>query len=448
MGDKILLNIQLIDGRSDKHLWSKQYRRESSDIFELQQEIAKNIADEIQAIITPEEKERIEKIPTDDLIAYDFFLKGKDLMHEGSGKSLEEAISYLKKAIERDNKFALAYAAAAIAYYYLDIFQAEQKYLFEISSYADKAMLHDPKLAESLVAKALVHMHRKEYAQAVTFLEKALLFNPNSIIAINFLANVYNYYIPNTAKYLEYALKGIKLDITSQDSVSTSINYLRLSDALVQAGFVEESLTYINKSLAYNPNNFYSRWVKIFILFAKDRNLERTRQLLIGELNRDTTQLVMVEEVAKICYLMKDYTCAYQYYERFIKLREAQQLNIFKHEDLKIAIVLSEMGMKEKAEEYVKSFKHLADNEQTIYKHLLLAGYYSYRNDSQKAIEHMKLFSKEDNFKYWMLLFDDDPAVEPIKDLPEFKKAMRDIENKFWASHKKIRVTLEEKDLL
>src|SRR5690349_21612355 len=68
IGDRILLNIQLIDGKNDRHLWAKQYRREAKDIFALQQEIAKNIVEEIQAIVTPEEVNRIDKIPTDNLV--------------------------------------------------------------------------------------------------------------------------------------------------------------------------------------------------------------------------------------------------------------------------------------------------------------------------------------------------------------------------------------------
>ncbi len=84
IGDRILLNIQLIEAASDKHLWARQYRREAKDIFELQQEIAKDIAEEIQVIITPDEEKRIEKNPTDDLVAYDLFLKGKEFLHYGS----------------------------------------------------------------------------------------------------------------------------------------------------------------------------------------------------------------------------------------------------------------------------------------------------------------------------------------------------------------------------
>jgi hypothetical protein len=145
---------------------------------------------------------------------------------------------------------------------------------------------------------------------------------------------------------------------------------------------------------------------------------------------------------------MRDYKSAYQYYKRFIRLRETQQLDVFKHESLKIGIVLSKVGLKEKANEFVKSYKHYIDNDRSIYKHLNLAGYYAYQGNAQKTIQHMKIFSKEDNYQYWVLLLDDDPVVDSIKSHPEFKKIMDDIETKFWNTHKKIRVNLEEQGLL
>ena len=270
-------------------------------------------------------------------------------------------------------------------------------------------------------------------------------YTPNSILAINFLAVIYNYNIPNTTKYLEYALKGVRLEANAQDSATTSNNYLRLSDALIQTGFVDEALKYCNKSLDYNPKNFFSRWVKVFILYAKDKDLNKTKDLLLQELKRDTTQLVMTEEIAKVLYLMGDFEGAYPYYKKFIELKARYHLDIFKNEDLKIGIVLEKVGQKEKAQEFIKSFKNYADNDKSIYKHLNLAGYYAYLGDDNKSIEHMKLFSKEENLKYWVLLFDSDPIVEAVKDHPEFDKVMGDIEKKFWNTHEEIRVTLEEK---
>ncbi|MEZ5197160.1 MAG: hypothetical protein R2764_12365 [Bacteroidales bacterium] len=72
MGNQISLHIQLIEEPADKHLWSEQYTREARDIFNLQMEVAKNIADKIKVIVTPEEEERINKPPTENLVAYDF----------------------------------------------------------------------------------------------------------------------------------------------------------------------------------------------------------------------------------------------------------------------------------------------------------------------------------------------------------------------------------------
>ena len=449
IGDQILLNVQLIEAPSDKHLWSEQYNREAKDIFKLQMEVAKNIADKIQAIITPEEEERINKVPTDDLVAYDYFLKGLDFMYKGSRDNLEDAIGYFKKAIEHDNEFALAYADLAITYYFLDINQAEKKYSVQINNNADKALLFDSQLPQSLIAKALFYINNEEYELAVPYLETALLYNPNSALVINILSDFYTSYIPNTEKYLEYALKGIRIDIAANDSITTSYIYLHLSNAFIQSGFINEAEKYINKSLEYNPENLFSEYVKAYILFAKNRDLAQTKELLIETLKKDSTRLDVMQEVGKICYFMRDYESAYNYYKKFIQIKEAQNLDIYRGENAKIGVVLSKMGLIEESEKYFKDFKNYAENDKSIYKHLSLAAFYSHKGDTENAIEQMKLFSQQTNYHYWIILFIKmDPLVDNIKDLPEFKKILNDLEKKFWRSHKQIKGSLMEKELL
>lgn len=448
IGDKILLNIQLIEASSDNHLWARQYRRELKDIFELQQEIAQNIAEEIQVIITPAEKKKIEKKPTDDPVAYDYFLKGRDLFYKSTRQSLEQSIPYFKKAIEQDNKFALAYANAAMVYYYLDAFSAEKKYAMEINSCAGNAMTFDPTLAESQIAKALSYAHKKEYKEAVAYLEKALEYDPNSGLVIHFLTEFYSIYVPNTAKYLEHALTGVKLDITSHDSVTTGFKYFHLANALVQTGFVDEAITYINKSLEYDPKGTFSGYLRAWIHYAKNRDATKTKELLIQEFKKDTTRFYILQEIGKACYLMRDYKSAWEYYQKFIAIQEMIKWDIFAHGNLTIGIVLDELDQKEKSQEYFKRFKEYADNDQSIYKHLNLAMYYSYTGDIAKAIDHLKVFSKEDNIQYWILLSDVDPVFDKIKHHPYFKIIMQDIETKFWDQHQEIKVTLREKGLL
>jgi hypothetical protein len=75
--------------------------------------------------------------------------------------------------------------------------------------------------------------------------------------------------------------------------------------------------------------------------------------------------------------------------------------------------------------------------------------YYSYTGDTKKALEHLKLFSQQDNYFFWVIIFlEMDPLIDNIKDTPEFKKIMKDIENKFWNKQKQIKISLERKKLI
>ena len=450
IGDKIFLNVQLIGAPGDNHLWSEQYTRETSDIFSLQVEVARSIASTIEVIITPEEEERINKPPTDDLVAYDYFLKGREQFYQGTYKGLEESIVFFKKAIEQDPQFAWAYADIAISYYFMDAQQLQKNFLDEINSYADKALLYDDKLPQSLVAKAFYYMNSGKNDLALSYLQKALEYNPNSVLVINSLSDFYTNIRPDSRKYLEYALKGIQLNIAANDSNTISVIYLHVSNAFIQTGFIDQAEKFINKSLDYNPDFLYSVYLKSYIHFARNKDLAELRDQLIKALNRDPSRLDIIQEVGKICYYMRDYEAAYIYYRKFLDIREAQDLNIYYGEDGKIGYVLSKVGREEEAGKYFDLYKEYAENDQTIYKDLSLAAYYSYKGDTDKAIEHMRLFSEQDSYYYWTVIFLqlNDPLFDPIRNVPEYRKLIKKIENNFWKSHDEIRVALEGQNLL
>ena len=260
------------------------------------------------------------------------------------------------------------------------------------------------------MAKAIAYMSKREYEAAVPYLEKALEYNPNSVAVIGALSDFYALYVPNTGKYLQYALKGVQLDIASMDSATASYTYLRLGNALIQNGFVDEALKYIDRSLDYNPNNPFSRYVRAFVLYAKTGDLKHTRDLLIAELNKDTTRFDILQDVGKLSYYVGDYKGAYHYYRKFLAIRESQHLDVYRHENLIIGFVLAQVGQQKKAEELVGDYKAFIDQDKSLYHDLGQAAYYTYRKDRKAALEHMKLFSKEDNVQYWIILFlEDDP---------------------------------------
>ena len=449
IGDQVLLNIQLIDAATDTQLWGQQYTYELMDIFALQNEVAKTIATAIQVRISPSELEQIEKKPTDNLVAYDYYLQAQEPFSRRTTEGLFEAIPLFEKALEEDPEFALVYADLAIAYYYLDWFKKEKQYTELINNYADKALLYDSKLTESLIAKALYYQHTEDYRLAVPHLEKALEYNPNSSAVIQMLSYLYANFIPNTGKYLEYALKGIKLDIATNDSIGKSYIYLNLSNALAQTGFTDEALNYINQCIAFYPENPYAAYLKAYIEYAKNRDIKATLRTVKQELQKDTTRLDILQEVAKLYYFQKEYDSAYYYYKQFDDLRETRGLSIYPQEDIKIGYVYKQLGFEAAAARRFASYSTYCEQDQSIYKDASLAVKFAYEGDLDLAIEHLKAFSTQDHFQYWILLFMPlEPALEPLKAHSEYKTVMQTIENRFWNNHDKLQETLEEKGLL
>jgi tetratricopeptide (TPR) repeat protein len=354
--------------------------------------VAKSITREIQAIITPQEAEQIEKIPTENLEAYDYFMKGLEFFYQETRSGLLEAIPLFEKAIELDPEFARAHADLSIAYAFLDIFQAEKLYLDKIDYHADQALLSDPKLPQSLYAKAMYHYVREEYDLALPYLEKALEYHPNSSQVINILADYYSRFVANTEKYLEYALMGLELDIAANDSVEASNIYLNLSNAFMQSGFIEEAEEYIELSRQYNPENIYINLLRAYIQLADGGTLPETREMLEQELQKDTNRLDILKELGVLSYYMRDFESAYGYFSSLFEITTALGLELYGGEKGKLAVSLDKLGRSDESQRYFKEFLELAEDDQGIYKNLSLAVYYSYVGDTARAIENMKLF--------------------------------------------------------
>ncbi|HCD52228.1 MAG TPA: AraC family transcriptional regulator [Balneolaceae bacterium] len=448
VGDKVLLHIQLIDAYTDRHVWAEQYSREIADVFSLQNEVATKIATSIEAIITPSEMEQIDKIPTDDLQAYDYYLQAMEHFHRQNKEGLEIAIPLFEKAIERDPEFALAYADLAISYYFLEIYQIDKQYTDLLNLNADKALLYDPKSAESLIAKAFYYMQVGEYRLAVPHLEKALEYNPNSSAVIQTLADLYARYIPNTEKYLEYALKGNQLEIAANDSIQQSYLYLHLSNAFIQNGFVDEAQKYINLSLDYNPNNEF-RYLKPFVTYAKDHDMKKMIRQLVQEFERDTTRLDIMQEIGKAYFFEHQFDSSYIYYSKFVRDRERFGLQIFPNENAKISYVFGKVGETDKAAELFADYEAFCKEDESIYQSINRALLFAHKGEIEQGMEQLKEFAAQNNYQYWVVLFlEDDPLIDPLKSHPDFENTIQRIKDRFRENKATLEEKLEEKGLM
>jgi TolB-like protein/class 3 adenylate cyclase/Flp pilus assembly protein TadD len=181
-GDEVRVNVQLIDAASAAHLWAESYDRRLNDIFSVESEIAKMVADTLQAKLTGWEKRAISTRPTDNPVAYQDYLKGRYFWNKRTGNDFKTAISYFEQAVDKDPGFALAYAGLADAYVLLPAFTstAPQDAMPKAKVAAQKALELDDTLAEAHTSLAMVlRAYDFDYARAVAEFRRAIELNPN-----------------------------------------------------------------------------------------------------------------------------------------------------------------------------------------------------------------------------------------------------------------------------
>ena len=174
---------------TDAHLWAETYDRKLTDIFAVESEIAKTIAETLQARLTGSEKSSIAKTPTVNPEAYELYLKGRFFWNKRTGDDLRKSIEYLKQAIAKDPGYALAYAALADSYGLLRFYggASPAESVVPAEAAAKKALELDDSLAEAHASLGLIATEELEVNRAVDELERAIQLNPNYATAHHWL---------------------------------------------------------------------------------------------------------------------------------------------------------------------------------------------------------------------------------------------------------------------
>jgi TolB-like protein/Flp pilus assembly protein TadD len=180
--DQVRVNVQLINALNDAHLWGDVYDRKLTDIFAVESDIAKTIADTLQAKLTGDEKQSISSQPTSDTTAYELYLKGRSLWSKRGGENLRQAIAFYEQAIGRDPNYALAYSGLAEAYVILPNYTAvvaSREAFLKAKAAALKALQLDDKLAEAHTALADVLFNDFDMTGSISEFQRAIALNPN-----------------------------------------------------------------------------------------------------------------------------------------------------------------------------------------------------------------------------------------------------------------------------
>ena len=191
-GNRIRVNAQLIDARSDAQLWGETFDREITDLFALQSELAQRISQELRANLSAREKTNLQTHPTRDILAYELFLRARELFHwAGSGYSYDkgaDALRLIDEAIKRDPQFALAYGLASRLHSELFWFGYDKSAsrLEKAKAAADAALELQPDLGEAHLAKAFYYYYGfRKYDVAQKHVSAAVRAIPNDADVLN-----------------------------------------------------------------------------------------------------------------------------------------------------------------------------------------------------------------------------------------------------------------------
>lgn len=187
-GNKLRVSAQLISVSDGYHLWSDRFDRDMEDVFKIQDEIAASITRALQVILTEDEKRAIARIPTADVRAYDYYLRGRQFFHQRRRKSLLFARQMFESAIALDHKYALAYAGVADSCSFLVHLYPRHGYASdETINHADaasqKALELDPTSAEAHAARGFALWLMNRHDESHREFETAIQIDPSQFDA-------------------------------------------------------------------------------------------------------------------------------------------------------------------------------------------------------------------------------------------------------------------------
>jgi len=256
-GDAVRVNVQLINALNDAHLWGDIYDRKLTDIFSVESDIAKTIANTLQAKLSGSEQRAIAARPTENTEAYQLYLRGRFFWNKRTGESLKKAVDYFNQAIAADPKYALAYVGLADAYVLMPFYSAgaPRDYYPKAKVAAKKALELDDTLAEAHASLAyILHVYDLDFDGSTREFQWAIELNPNYATAHHWYAIEILVSLGRFDEAIREVKRGLELD-----PLSLTINGA-LGRTYYFARRYNEAIEQLRRTSDLDPSFYYAHW--------------------------------------------------------------------------------------------------------------------------------------------------------------------------------------------
>jgi TolB-like protein/tetratricopeptide (TPR) repeat protein len=458
-GNKFSINSKLFEVKKEKNLWSKFFERDISvgEIFNVETQIARLIADELEAKLTTEENQLIEKTPTTSLTAWDFYQRGRDeyskyLSDKNYTKALDKSEGYYNQALNYDSKLAQAYTGLARVYWDKHSSSDEyfsKNYMDSVLIFCNRALYLDSKLADAYTLRGDYYTYQGAIQKAIGEYDQALAINPNFPEAYTGKGFIYEQddYVKSIDNYQKASVLNRGKEFT--DLLRT------ISMEYASVGFLDKS-KYINDQ-ALTLDGDSSKYLD-FLGFTEliSGNYEKALQYQLRSYSMDTSNTDIAYDIAYTYMFQNKFELSLKYFKNNI-----DTLNF--HRSFVIAQIhhvgwaLWENGQKKRGEYYFKKQLEYSENEimmkrpwgQKLYPYYDIAGVFAFMGDKEKAYIYLKKFNMRKTMPYWILTYmKNDPLFSSIRGEADFQQIAKEIETKYLLEHKRVEKWMTENNIL
>jgi TolB-like protein/Tfp pilus assembly protein PilF len=460
-GNTFRLRIQLLEGTKDRHLWGESYEQvieSPEDIFKIQNRIAESIAAELKAIISPEEKQLINRIHTSNLTAYDFYQRGieehtKYLLDNNNWGALEKAEDFYHKALEYDPKYALAYTGLAKVYFNKNWGSEyfSENFLDSILILANIALSYDDQLAEAYDLRGNYYREKGMTDLAIEEYNKSLKYNSSYWETYYDKGMLYLWHLGEIDK----AILNLKQASLLHRGSYLTLLLQNIASAYQSTGFMEQAKSYFHESFELNGDT-----AKYFQNLSLSENFIGNYKKAIEFLKKaytiDSSNIYVLDNLGFNYMLLGQYKESLKYYKKYLKRLEAfgdLSINVMH----RVGYIYWQNGYKKEADYYFDKQLEYCNGiievgrrpHQDIDVYYDLAGVYVFRGDKEKAYEYLRIFNQRTRIPLRMVtLLKDDPLFNSLRNEPEFQQIIRDQDAKYQAEHERVRKWLEEQGML
>ena len=426
-GNRIRIVGQLIDAKTDEHIWAETYDRELKDIFEIQSDVSQKIAAALKAKLSPSEKERILKSPTQNTTAYDYYLKGRQYYRRFNKQGNEDAITLFKKALELDPNYALAYAGLCDAYWHRVGHGAPVTWIDSATESCNRAISIDKDLPEAYIALAKTLGFRGKREEAFESIRKAVELDPNNSVASGNLGSAYG-----SRGQLDLALHWMRRSAIL--SPADAFPYFQISSIYMELGDFAKAESELNRSLQLQPDFV---WVHLGLseLFVVLEKPEEARKHIQKALSLDPESVHPLLYAAQVELYEGNYDKAKDFYQKASVLTARRPVA-----RTELAYCLLKTGEAKNANEILDQSlqfyrKQIAEGRIYPQTHYGLAEIHAIQGNKAEAYESLQQAIRAGYVRYyWMMK---NPLIENLRQDTQFQTMMNQLKARINEMRKK-----------